>query len=164
MSMTVCGAPVPNSVKAVLSTSCDHFRWRIAARCHGELIDPGGLPDKSQSHNNQVHQRHWIWINAHQKFSEAFLLSICSLLSTYSSFQVGCPKIATRIRACAHFWWGLWIENFGFSSRFLDNQPENCCSCLHLHMHLTTSVYGILALKAAASLQVSGISVARFHV
>ena len=22
----------------------------------------------------------------------------------YSSFQVGCPKIATRIRACAPFW------------------------------------------------------------
>ena len=27
--------------------------------------------------------------------------------SQYSSFQVGCPKIAMRIRACTHIWWGL---------------------------------------------------------
>ena len=43
----------------------------------------------------------------------------------YSRFPVGCPKIATRIRACAKF----PIQNLhqrarmrGFSSRFLDNQ------------------------------------------
>ena len=49
----------------------------------------------------------------------------------YSSFQVGCPKIATRIRACALFWWDFELQILrmrGFSSRFLDNQPENCCS------------------------------------
>ena len=46
------------------------------------------------------------------------------------SFQVGCPKIATRIRACAPFWWDFELKILrmrGFSSRFLDNQPENCC-------------------------------------
>ena len=43
---------------------------------------------------------------------------------------VGCPKIATRIRACALFWWDFELKILrmrGFSSRFLDNQPENCC-------------------------------------
>ena len=57
---------------------------------------------------------------------------IHTILLSYSSFQVGCPKIATRIRACAKF----SIQNprqkarmRGFSSRFLDNQPENCCTC-----------------------------------
>ena len=29
------------------------------------------------------------------------------LYQIYSSFQVGCPKIAMRIRACAHFRWGF---------------------------------------------------------
>ena len=49
----------------------------------------------------------------------------------YSSFQVGCPKIPTRIRACAHFGGDLELKILrmrGFSSRFLDNQPENCCT------------------------------------
>ena len=48
----------------------------------------------------------------------------------YSSFQVGCPKIATRIRACAPFGGDFELKILrmrGFSSRFLDNQPENCC-------------------------------------
>ena len=26
---------------------------------------------------------------------------------SYRDFPVGCPKIATRIRACAPFWWGF---------------------------------------------------------
>ena len=30
----------------------------------------------------------------------------------YSSFQVGYPKIATRIHTCAHFGGDFWIENF----------------------------------------------------
>ena len=47
-----------------------------------------------------------------------------------SRFQVGCPKIATRIHACTKF----PIQNSrpsarmrGFSSRFLDNQLEIDC-------------------------------------
>ena len=50
---------------------------------------------------------------------------------SYSRFPVGCPKIATRIRACAKF----PIQNprqrarmRGFSSRFLDNQLEIACT------------------------------------
>ena len=50
----------------------------------------------------------------------------------YSQFQVGCPKIATRIHACAKF----PIQNSRrqsarmreFSSQFLDNQPEIDCT------------------------------------
>ena len=51
----------------------------------------------------------------------------------YSRFPVGCPKIATRIHACAKF----PIQNSrpsarmrGFSSRFLDNQLEIDCSVI----------------------------------
>ena len=55
----------------------------------------------------------------------------CIVSMIYSSFQVGCPKIATRIRACAKF----SIQNSHqkgahariLVARFLDNQPENCC-------------------------------------
>ena len=56
----------------------------------------------------------------------------------YRKFQVHCPKIATRIRACAHFWCNLEFKILcmrGFSSRFLDNGPDtvaaspNCGGC-----------------------------------
>ena len=54
-----------------------------------------------------------------------------SCIFAYSRFQVGCPKIATRIHACAKF----PIQNSRpsarmrrFSSRFLDNQLEIDCS------------------------------------
>ena len=44
----------------------------------------------------------------------------CTISIAYSDFLVGCRKIATRIRACIN----------GFSSQFLDNQPENRCNKL----------------------------------
>ena len=55
----------------------------------------------------------------------------CQCSYSYSRFPVGCPKIATRIHACAKF----PIQNSrpsarmrGFSSRFLDNQLEIDCT------------------------------------
>ena len=47
-------------------------------------------------------------------------------------YTVGCPKIATRIRACAYLWWDFDLKSLrmrGFSSRFLDKRPKIRCSC-----------------------------------
>ena len=42
----------------------------------------------------------------------AYAIFKCKWNQQYRDFPVGCPKIATRIRACAPFWWGFWLENF----------------------------------------------------
>ena len=61
----------------------------------------------------------------------------------YSRFPVGCPKIATRIRACAKF----PIQNprqrarmRRFSSQFLDNQLEIDCN-LEIFLNLQGSEF-----------------------
>ena len=58
-----------------------------------------------------------------------WFVEVSSVLSTYySGFLVGCPKIATRICACAHSDGEFELKIMrmrGFSSQFLDNQPEN---------------------------------------
>ena len=46
----------------------------------------------------------------------------------YSRFPVGCPKIATRIRACAHLGGKEILRMREFSSQFLDNQLEIDCT------------------------------------
>jgi hypothetical protein len=55
------------------------------------------------------------------------------LQKSYRGFQVGCPKIATRICACA----GFSIQNLhksarmrGFSSQFLDNNLKTAVHAL----------------------------------
>ena len=56
----------------------------------------------------------------------------------YNSFQVGCPKIATRIHACVHFGGDFELKILRmreFSSQFLDNQPENCCTVFPSYGH-----------------------------
>ena len=51
----------------------------------------------------------------------------------HNSFQVGYPKKSRRESAHAHPFGGDFelkiLRTRGFSARFLDNQPENCCRC-----------------------------------